>query len=137
MKHEFEKNMARLVHTSLQKAESTEEEARVLTSLVKVLSEKKALNYSDGIINALKEIFDTEQHIITAKITVAESLSPDALNSLREILKQKYSAKDVILKEMIDPSIIGGMKITIGEEEYDATIKQKINKLAQHLQVTK
>ena len=137
MSNEFEKQIAQTVHTSLQKADSVEEEAYVLATLVKILTEKKALNYSDRIITAMKEILDQEEHIITAKVTVAEPLSPDAVQSLTTILKERYSAKDVIIKEYIDSSILGGMKVMIGDEEYDATLKEKINKLAQHLQVTK
>lgn len=137
MNTEFEKKMAQEVHTALSHSTTTEEEARVLVTLAKVLSEKKALNYSDGIISALKDLLDREQGIIKVDVTVQESLDEDSKQLLIKTLKEMYSANDVILNEFIDQRILGGIKLKIGEEVYDATVKNKLVQLARQLQVMK
>ncbi len=135
MNTEFEKKIAHEVHDALLKSTTTEEEAHVLTSLVKVLSEKKALNYSEGIISVLKDLLDKEQGIIKVEVTVQEKMTDETKTLLTETLKKMYSADGVIITEQVDESILGGMKLKIGEEVYDATVKNKLVQLARKLQV--
>lgn len=137
MNTEFEKKMAQEVHTALNKSQNKEEDARVLMTLVKVLSDKKALNYSEGIISALKDLLDKEQGIIKVEVTVQERLDEDSKAVLVRTLKEIYSAREIILTESIDQRILGGIKLKIGEEVYDATVKNTLGQLARRLQVTK
>ncbi len=137
MNTEFEKKIAHEVHDALLKSTTVEEEAHVLTSLVKVLSEKKALNYSEGIISVLKDLLDKEQGIIKVDVTVQERLDDDTKTLLTKTLKEMYSATDVIINESVDQRILGGMKLKIGEEIYDATVQNKLVQLARTLQVIK
>ncbi len=137
MNTEFEKKMAQEVHSALSKSQNEEEDARVLMTLTKILSDKKALNYSEGIISALKDLLDKEQGIVTVEVTVQERLDEDSKILLIKTLKEIYSATDVILNESVDQRILGGIKLKIGEEVYDATVKNKLGKLARQLQVTK
>jgi F-type H+-transporting ATPase subunit delta len=137
MNTEFEKKVAKEIHTALSHSTSTEEEARVLVALAKVLSEKKALNYSEGIISALKDLLDAEQGIIKVSVTVQERLDEESKTLLTQMLKEKYSAKEVVLNESVDQRVLGGIKLQIGEEVYDATVKNKLVQLARQLQVMK
>lgn len=137
MNTEFEKKIAEEVHTALSHSATTEEEAHVLATLVKVLSEKKALNYSEGILSALTDLFDKEQGIIKVHATVHDRLDEETKSLLIKTLKEKYLAKEVILSETVDQRILGGIKLQIGEDVYDATVKSKLVQLARQLKVMK
>ena len=137
MNREFEKKMAQEVHTALSKSENKEEDARVLVALAKVLSDKKALNYSEGIISALKDLLEKEQGTVKVEAIVQQKLDEESKRVLINTLKEMYSARDIVLTETLDEKVLGGIKLKVGEEVYDATVKYKLDQLARQLQVTK
>ena len=52
---------------------------------------------------------------------------------LLEFIKKKYQAKEVILELKEDDKLLGGIKIEIGDEIIDMTLKNKIKKLQNYL----
>jgi F-type H+-transporting ATPase subunit delta len=68
----------------------------------------------------------------TLKVTVttAIELTKKQVNS---ILKAVEKNNIIELKQVVDPSVIGGIKITVGAEEIDATIYTKLEKLHNQL----
>jgi F0F1-type ATP synthase delta subunit len=66
-------------------------------------------------------------------ITTATKLTATQKKHVREELEQKMGA--VTIEEVIDPTVIGGLKITIGNQEFDATVAGKLEKLESHLPV--
>ncbi len=137
MKKIIQDKIAQQVFASLKESKGEEEEAHILSSLIKVLKEKKELPQCERIMYALQNLFDYENHIIKAHIIVQERLSPQLKQEIKEMLKKKYDAENVIIKESIDERIIGGIKIRVGEEVYDATLAQSIKKLQDQLSITK
>ena len=49
-------------------------------------------------------------------------------NSLVEKLEKKYN-KDIILKKIIDPEILGGIYVRIGNDIIDGTVKTRLEDL--------
>ena len=137
MKQSTQDKIAEQVFLALQESTSSEEEAHVLASLVKVLEEKKELAQGERIMYALKNLFDRENGIIKAQVIVQERLSPQVKNEIKDMLKKKYSAADVIIQENIDERIMGGIKIKVGEEVFDATLSTRLRKLKDSLKITK
>lgn len=137
MKKELEQKIAETTFESLKTASTVEEEAHILQSTVKILREKGKLNNAEGVLYALKDLFDKERGVVKAHITVQERLGDQDKNKLKEMIKQKYNATDVVIMEKIDQRILGGVRIKVGEEVYDATIKNKLAGLALALESTK
>lgn len=137
MKKEFEQKIAQTTFDALKEAQTTEQEAHILESTVKILKDKGKMNHADGILFALKDLFDKERGVVKAHITVQTRLSDKEKVELRTMLKQKYNASDVVLIEKVDERILGGIRIKVGEEVYDATIKNKLAGLSLVLENTK
>ena len=137
MKKEFEQKIAETTFEALKEAQTTEEEAHVLQSTLKILKDKNKMSHADGILFALKDLFDKERGVVKAHITVQTRLSDEEKIGLRNMLKQKYNASDVVLIEKVDERILGGIRIKVGEEVYDATIKSKLAGLGLALENTK
>ncbi len=134
MKKVVEEKIAQHVFTALQQSESPEQEAHVISSLVKVLTQKDELSKGDRIMSALKTMLDEQVGIVKAHVTVQQRLDPEVKAEIKNLLKAKFNAKDIIILEKIDERILGGIKIKVGEEIYDATIKSKLSKLKDKLQ---
>lgn len=60
-------------------------------------------------------------------ITTTKKLTPEQLASIKSLVEPKLGK--VSIEEVIDPSIIGGVKITVGGQEFDATISGRLEKL--------
>ena len=68
-----------------------------------------------------------ESQLNQVKITVAVPLTSEQKKRIKQTLKTKYGMLN--FQVLIDPQIIGGIKLSLGFNEYDATLKTKLEKL--------
>lgn len=59
-------------------------------------------------------------------VTTTEKLEAEQLKKIKSAFAKKYSKTKLNIKEVIDKSLIAGIKITIGSQEYDASVKAKL-----------
>jgi F-type H+-transporting ATPase subunit delta len=64
-------------------------------------------------------------------ITSVIPLNDKQKSTLVSGLKKKYS--DIEVVEKIDPSILGGLKVTVGSRQYDASVSGKLSQLKQSI----
>lgn len=72
-----------------------------------------------------------ESQLATAVVTTAVPLTTDQRKKLQAAIEKKYGS--VALQEVVDDSVIGGIKVMVGSSELDATIKGKLDRLKQLL----
>ena len=60
-----------------------------------------------------------------AEVRTATALSEGELEHLREALSRKYG-KEVHLNTIVDPTIVGGLKVSIGDDVIDGTIAGRL-----------
>lgn len=135
MKRSEEKKIGNFLYDTLSESKSASEDKRVIEAFVHTLTNKRLLEHADSILNELSQTIDEAKGIIRANVIVAEPLSHTAQSIIRSALIERYAVKDIILKERIDPAIIGGIKIKIKDEVFDATIKNRLVTLAKKLKV--
>lgn len=63
-----------------------------------------------------------------ATVTTAKALPADQVSRLTEGLQRKYG-RQLRLAQVIDPTIIGGLRVTVGDDVIDGTIRSKYNDL--------
>ena len=66
--------------------------------------------------------------IKNAKVSSAKKLSDTQEDQIKQKLKEKFNS-DFILHTHIDKTLIAGLKIQIGSQMIDSTIKSKLNSL--------
>lgn len=71
----------------------------------------------------------------TIKVTVTSAieLTKPQVKKITDAVAKKYSGSTVEIKQVVDPAVIGGIKVSLGSEEIDATTYNKLEKL--HLQL--
>lgn len=62
------------------------------------------------------------------QITSASELSPETLESIRSSIATALS-KQPILETRVDPSLLGGMTIRVGDTVYDGSLKTQVKQL--------
>ncbi len=154
----IDKNIADEVNENMQLIASTVSEARDLqialnSPVIKVETKKDTLfaifgtsinNISKGLINLLVEnkrlsilidvatqytiIYDfhkgTQAAIVTSAIPLTDSLKEKILTKVNDIVGKK-----VTIENIIDPSIIGGFILRVGDKQFDASISGEMNDL--------
>jgi F-type H+-transporting ATPase subunit delta len=135
MKRSDEKKIGEFLFDTLTESKSASEDKRVIDAFVHTLTNKRLLDHADSILNELSCKIDETKGIIRADVIVSEPLSHAAQSIIRSALVKRYAVKDIILAERIDPTVIGGIKIKIKDEVFDATIKNRLVTLAKKLKV--
>lgn len=71
---------------------------------------------------------------IQVQVTSAVELSEAQLKKITEAVGNKYPKRKIEIGTVLDPKIIGGIKLVADAVEYDGTVAGKLNRLKQHLQ---
>lgn len=96
-----------------------------LLSFLLLLIEKDRILFLEEIINELNKIYLEKNNKITAEVKTVIPMLVKEKKSLINKLKAKYN-KEIILKEELDESLIGGVYVKVGDDVIDGTIKLKI-----------
>lgn len=74
-----------------------------------------------------KNIYLEANNIMIAEVKTAIPLSIEERNTLKRVLEKKYN-KNIVLKEKVDESIIGGIIVRVGNEIIDGSVKDRLAK---------
>ena len=103
------------------------DENRVRQAVTQLVS-RKPRGYLEILSRLLRLVkLDVEQH--TARVESAAPLPADSQADVSNHIKQKYGAGlDIRFNQ--DPALIGGLKIQVGSDLYDGSVKTKLERLA-------
>jgi F-type H+-transporting ATPase subunit delta len=102
-----------------------------IAKLVQALIGKKPRHYID-ILHYYKRLLRLEIEKRHAKIESAMPLSPQTATSVVERLKKKYGA-DLTSDFAVDPTLLGGVRVRVGSDVWDGTIRNRLQRLEQQL----
>ena len=119
----------------LEKAMKESNMSEVTTNFISALAENSRLKKAHGIIGAYNQIMRAYRGEVSCTITTAKPLGAADMDNLEASLR-KFVQADQTLKidTEIDPSLIGGMVVNIGEYYLDMSMKTKIAKISRALQ---
>jgi F-type H+-transporting ATPase subunit delta len=69
---------------------------------------------------------------VLAKVTSAVPLTKDEQAALREKLQTRFN-QPLDLRFEVEPSLLGGVRVRVGDEVIDGSVKSKLDALAQSL----
>jgi len=102
-----------------------------VASLVKSLIEKKPRNYIKAL-DAYKRLLRLEVEKRSATIETATELAPEAGAQIVANLKRKYG-EDLAAKFVVNPELLGGMRIRVGSDVWDSSVRNRLHRLQQQL----
>lgn len=95
-----------------------------------VLANNRRLSALPDMIAAFKTIAAAQRGEVTANVTSAHELSEGQLAALKTKLTARQG-RTVMLSHDVDPDLLGGLVVTIGSQRIDASIRTRLNSLAQ------
>lgn len=110
--------------------EKSHEKIDILVSnFVKVLAKNGQLKLKTEILRKFEVIFNSKNEIIMAEVYSREKLNDELAEKLKKHIKEKYLAKEVIIKNIIDEKIKGGVIVKVKDEIFDASVSGQLKKL--------
>jgi len=99
---------------------------------VELLAENNRLDQLDKISDTFDDIMAAVRGEVKATITTAEEIEPQQLEDIKKGLSQALQeGETLLLQERIDPTIIGGFVIDIGDKHIDMSISSRVKKVQQ------
>ena len=100
----------------------------LLTQLAAYLVESRRTKELDLIVRDI-EFNLSQKGVVQTTITSAFDLSAETKKALEAFVKSKTKATQVSLTSVVEPSVIGGVKISIPGRELDQTVAHKLTVL--------
>jgi len=102
----------------------------ITTSLLGVLAKNGRKNELRPVIRAFRRLSAEHRGETTADVITARPLNDDQVAALKQQL-QVRAGRDVNIDSQVDPTILGGIIVKLGSQQIDASIRTKLNRLAQ------
>ncbi|MEB3205895.1 MAG: ATP synthase F1 subunit delta, partial [Vampirovibrionales bacterium] len=97
--------------------------------LLLILLENGRLRLLPAVSEAFQALVNAQAGIVEGQLITAQALDAATQKNLAELLRQKLSATDVRLSNVIDPAVLGGAKIVLGDRVIDATLSHRLGQL--------
>jgi len=83
-----------------------------------------------SVIRAFRRLAAEHRGEVTADVITARPLTDDQVGALKQQLRAR-AGRDVTIDASVDPEILGGIVVKLGSQQIDASIRTKLNRLAQ------
>jgi F-type H+-transporting ATPase subunit delta len=104
----------------------------VTKGLFNLLFENKRFEILEGIALEYKKLFDESNGVEVAKVTTAIPMDAD-LEAKVLAKVATLSDKKITIENIVDPSIIGGFILRIGDQQYNASVANRLQVLKREL----
>jgi F-type H+-transporting ATPase subunit delta len=105
----------------------------VTLKFIMLLVEKKREDILHDIVKVYQQIYDEKMGIVSAEVVTAVEVGERLKKKIEQKILELTGAKKVKASYRVDPSIIGGIVIRVGDTVYDASIRRRIQLLREQL----
>jgi F-type H+-transporting ATPase subunit delta len=102
-----------------------------IASLVQSLITKRPRHFMD-VLQYFKRLLRLEIEKRHARIESATQLAPAAAVDIVARLKRKYG-EDLTTEFVVDPTLLGGVRVRVGSDVWDGTLRNRLERLQQQL----
>ena len=96
---------------------------RPVLGLLHILVQKRRETLFDNVVQEFDRYRDRHEGVVQATVTTARKLDADLADALRAALEQR-TKRTVVLHERVDPEVIGGIRVNLGDSVIDGTVRR-------------
>ncbi len=101
-------------------------------NLVLLLARRGRLGILPRVADELKRLVDLENGVVVANVTSAQPLEPAELAAIAERVASLSGAR-VEVHSTVDPALIGGLTVRVGDRLIDASVRGRLSRLRESL----
>jgi F-type H+-transporting ATPase subunit delta len=98
-------------------------------SLIDVLVANKRIDQLGGVASSFIDLYNESKGVKVAKVTTAVALSPELEKLVLAKVKELTGSTSVTMENEIDPTILGGFILRVGDLQYDASISNQLGNI--------
>lgn len=99
---------------------------------LQLIAKNKREAYIPGIARNFLDLVKKDQNIKSAMVTTATEIAPATIKKIEAVLGSELHAQ-IELSAQVNPDIVGGMILRIGDKQYDASIATQLKNIKQEL----
>jgi F-type H+-transporting ATPase subunit delta len=108
----------------------------VLLNFFFLLIDRNRIENTRDIGEVFAELVEEEMGVVRARVVTAVTL-PDDLATALEARLAVFTGKKIILEKKVDPAVIGGVCVTMGDRVLDGTVRTNLDLLGKALGETR
>lgn len=108
--------------------------SNIFLDYIYVLIDNDRLDGVTDIFDSFSFLYNKEKGILNVKIKSKDNLSEEQDNKIIAFLKKKYQINQVNIEKIIDDTLIGGIKIYVGNDLLDATIDDQLLQIKESIE---
>ena len=105
----------------------------VTQSIFQLLLENKRFEILDSIAVEYNKLFDIMNGVEVAKVTTAVPMDAELEAKVSAKIASISSSKKITIENIVDPAILGGFILKIGDKQYNASIADRLQVLKREL----
>ena len=105
---------------------------RITRNFCDLLADKERLGALAEIADWYTFMLDDARGILRGRVTTAVSLRPERREEIKAALREKFG-KDIELTFHVDPAILGGMVLAVGDKVMDSSLRAQLGVLRETL----
>ena len=104
--------------------------SKLTTAFLSVLAENGRAGATSSVIDTFNELMMANRGEVPAKVVSAEPLTDKQVKALQESMKSYIEeGQSLVLTAEVDPEILGGLRVQVGDRFIDLSIASKIQKI--------
>lgn len=105
----------------------------LVLNALNVLLDAKRMDEAQNVFGEFLDLADDAAGIAEAKVYSTRPLTEQESNALSATFAKKIGKLSLRIENIIDPSLIGGVRLQIGNQIYDSSLSAKLEKLQRKL----
>jgi F-type H+-transporting ATPase subunit delta len=97
-------------------------------SIIEIITRKNREELLPSIATEFHKLYNSHKNIQVAEVTTTYPLDAGQRQEFTDLVK-RVSGKQVELREKVDPALIGGFVLQVGDQQIDESIKTKLQRL--------
>ncbi len=103
-------------------------------AFVRVLSQAHRVSLLPDILELFNSLKDDADGVTRAHVASAFPIDDAQANTLKTALEKRFG-KRIDMTVSVDPALIGGVKITVGDTVIDGSVQGELQAMANHLRI--
>ncbi|BAC14934.1 F0F1 ATP synthase subunit delta [Oceanobacillus iheyensis] len=105
----------------------------VVINTLKLLVDRHRTSTIPSIVDHLVALVNDTKGIADATVYSIRELNTDEKEQLQTSFAKRLGKRSVQITNVVDPKILGGMKIRVGNTIYDGTVSNKLNRISRSI----
>ncbi|MFS0750297.1 F0F1 ATP synthase subunit delta [Oceanobacillus sp. 1P07AA] len=106
---------------------------QVVINTLKLLVDRHRTSTIPSIVDHLVALVNDAKGIADATVYSIRELSTDEKEQLQASFAKRLGKTSVQITNIVDPKVLGGMKIRVGNTIYDGTVSNKLNRISRSI----